>query len=200
MSVRGAVAPGCVPCRNISPHTTRPPRASRPAVPQKRPAQTPEGPPNGKALGPTGTREGHRPNALVRSGRAEQMCGKTFNRGDSRQRYCLRGRPPRARPSSSHWGQQAGFVHGEPETGSMYKLHRTVLQPAEGGFLQTLCIETDPAAFPPDDVDFIGTLRPDHIERPTERIAAAGPHERQQRTHALPEIDWLTGKKNLHAG
>lgn len=43
-------------------------------------------------------------------------------------------------------------------------------RPAERGFLEPLGKEADPAAIPPDNLDPVRPLSPEHVKRPAERV------------------------------
>ena len=53
-------------------------------------------------------------------------------------------------------------------------------RPAERGFLEAFRKEADTAAIPPDDLHPVRPLRPEHIKRTAERVAASIAHQGQE--------------------
>ena len=58
-------------------------------------------------------------------------------------------------------------------------------RPTEREFLEPLGKKANPAAIPPNDFDPVCPLRPEHIERAAERVAASIAHQRQQAVRTL---------------
>lgn len=82
----------------------------------------------------------------------------------------------------------------------MVELHPVVAdpRPAELRLLQPFRVEADPGSIPPDDLDPVGPLGPEDIERAVERIIAGIAHQRQQTVRPFAEVNGMAGEEDLY--